>query len=197
LKIEDNTLVIFTSDNGPHREGGNDPDFNDSNGPLRGYKGNVYEGGIREPFIAWWPGRVATGKTCESPVYFADVMPTFATLCGGKAPSHTDGIDFSPTLFGSNQPELENRFMYWEFDHDGVAAQAARWTHWKAVRDPKTKKLELFDLASDIGESHNVAKEHPELVNKFTEYFRNARTDSADWPLTVRVGRNTPAVGAL
>ena len=140
--------MIFTSDNGPHKEGGNDPDFNDSNGPLRGYKGNVTEGGIREPFIAWWPGHVPAGKTSDSPITFADIMPTFAALGGGKAPAKIDGLDFSPTLFGSEQPELSDRFLYWEFDHDGVQAQSSRWNKWKAVRDSKSKKIELYDLSS-------------------------------------------------
>ncbi len=101
LKIDDNTLVIFTSDNGPHHEGGFDPDFFDSNGPLRGYKGGVTEGGIREPMIARWPGHVPASKTTDSPVYFADIMPTFAALGGGHAPAKIDGVDFSPTLLGS------------------------------------------------------------------------------------------------
>ena len=121
LKLDDNTLVIFASDNGPHKEGGFNPDFFDSNGPLRGYKGNVTDGGIREPMIAYWPGHVPAGKTTKSPVYFADMMPTFAKLGGGKAPSGIDGVDITPTLEGKEQPELSDRFMYWEFDKDGLA----------------------------------------------------------------------------
>ena len=174
LKLDDNTLVIFTSDNGPHHEGGFNPDFFDSNGPLRGYKGNVTEGGIREPFIARWPGHVPAGKTAGSPVTFADIMPTFAALGGGKAPTKIDGLDFSPTLFGSQQPELADRFLYWEFNHDGLQAQSSRWNQWKADRNPTTKTIELYDLSADIGEKHNVAKEHPEIVAKFDNYFRTA-----------------------
>ena len=198
LKIDDNTLVIFTSDNGPHREGGNNPDFNDSNGPLRGYKGNVTEGGIREPFIAWWPGRVPAGKTSDSPVTFADIMPTFAALCGGKAPAKIDGLDFSPTLFGSEQPELADRFLYWELDHDGVQAQSSRWNKWKAIRDPKSKKIELYDLSADIGEKHDLAKDHPDIVAKFENYFRTARTESPEWPVKPPAGHaKTSAASAL
>lgn len=198
LKLDENTLVIFTSDNGPHREGGNDPDFNDSNGPLRGYKGSVTEGGIREPMIARLPGRVPAGKTSDSPVYFADVMPTLAALCGGKAPEHIDGLDFSPTLFGSQQPELADRFMYWEFDRDGLVAQAARWRNWKAIHDASAKTCELYDLRNDVGEKHNLAKEHPEIAAKFTDYFRTARTDSPNWPVKLRPGRaKTSAEAAL
>ncbi len=198
LKLDDNTLVMFTSDNGPHREGGNDPDFNDSNGPLRGYKGNVTEGGIREPMIARWPGHVPAGASSDSPVYFADMMPTFASLGGGKAPAAIDGVDISQTLLGENQPELSKRFLYWEFDRDGVLAQSARWGQWKAVRDPRSKKLELYDLANDVGESHNIASEHPDIVAKFVEYFRTAHSDSSDWPMTLKAGRGAkPAAAAL
>lgn len=194
LKLDDNTLVIFTSDNGPHREGGNDPDFNDSNGPLRGYKGGVTEGGIREPFIARWPGHVPAGATSDSPIYFADIMPTLAALCGGKAPAGIDGVDISPTLAGKEQPELSDRFLYWEFDQDGVIAQSARRGNWKAIRDPKSKKIQLYDLTANVGESHNVAAEHPDIVAKFAEYFLTARKETPDWPMTApKTGRSKAA----
>jgi uncharacterized sulfatase len=193
LGLDDNTLVIFTSDNGPHREGGNDPDFNDSNGPLRGYKGNVTEGGIRVPFIARWPGRVAAGTTSESPIHFADVLPTLAKLGGGRAPGGIDGVDFSTMLLGSEQPELADRFFYWEHNRDGLRAQAARWRQWKAVRDPKTKRIELYDLAADVGETNDLATEHPEIVAKFDEYIRTARSDSPNWPVTLPPGAVTKA----
>ena len=190
LQIEDNTLVIFTSDNGPHHEGGFNPDFFDSNGPLRGYKGGVTEGGIREPMIAFWPGHVPAGQTTDSPVYFGDMMQTFASLAGATAPAGGDGLDITPTLLGKQQPELANRFLYWEFDppKGGVVAQSARWRHWKALRNPKTNKIELFDLTNDIGEKHNVAAANPEIAAKFKEYFRTARSDSRDWPMTAPTG---------
>jgi arylsulfatase A-like enzyme len=190
LNIDDNTLVIFSSDNGPHKEGGCNPEFNDSNGPLRGMKGDLWEGGIRVPLIARWPGQIAANATSDSPVYFADVMPTLASLGGGKAPAKIDGIDFSPTLLGSNQPELANRFMYWEFDKDGLQKQAARWRNWKAVKAPHTKPIALFDLASDIGEEHDVAAAHPDIVAKFNKYIRTARTNSPDWPIPPQASRS-------
>jgi arylsulfatase A-like enzyme len=191
LKIDDNTLVIFSSDNGPAKnEGGCDPNFNDSNGPLRGAKGDLWEGGIREPFIARWPTHVPPGRTSESPVYFPDIMPTLAALGGGKAPAKIDGIDFSPTLLGSNQPELFDRFMYWEYDKDGLKSQAARWRNWKAVKAPHTKPLQLFDLSSDIGEEHNLASAHPDLVAKFNNYIRTARTATPDWPVPPQPSRS-------
>jgi arylsulfatase A-like enzyme len=190
LHIDENTLVIFSSDNGPHHEGGHDPKFFDSNGPLRGIKGDLWEGGIRVPMIARWPGRVPAGKTSESPVYFADVLPTLAAIGGGQAPEKIDGVDTSPTLLGSDQPELFDRFMYWEYDKDGLQKQAARWRNWKAVKAPYTKPLELFDLSSDIGEAHNVAATHPDIVSKLNEYIRTARSDSPDWPIPPQPSRS-------
>jgi uncharacterized sulfatase len=183
LQIDGSTLVLFSSDNGPHREGGCDPEFNDSNGPLRGYKGSVTEGGIRVPLIVRWPGHVASGTTSDSPVTFSDMLPTLANLAGGSAPSGIDGIDFTPTLLGDEQPELTNRFLYWEFGKEGVYAQAARWKDWKTVRDPKTGSLELYNLAADVGESRDVAADHPDVVARFDEYYRTARAESREWPL--------------
>lgn len=194
LGLDDNTLVIFSSDNGPHREGGCNPEFNDSNGPLRGIKGDLTEGGIRVPMIARWPGRVPAGKTTEAPVYFADVMPTLAALCGGKTPAGIDGVDFSPTLLGSDQPELADRFFYWEFNKNGLRQQAARWRRWKAVRNPHFKPLELYDLAADAGETRDLAAEHPDIVAKFDSYFSTARTDSPHWPIAPTPDGKTAAL---
>jgi len=195
LNIDDNTLVMFSSDNGPPaHEGGRQPEFNDSNGPLRGFKGDLTEGGIRVPMIARWPGHVPAGKTSESPIYFADIMPTLASLCGATPPTGIDGLDFSPTMMGGDQPQLADRFFYWEFDKNGLQRQAARWRHWKAIRNPYTKPLELYDLAADIGEEHDIAASHPKIVAKFNDYFRTARTDSPDWPITLTAsGEETAA----
>jgi uncharacterized sulfatase len=184
LQIDDHTLVIFASDNGPPQtEGGRLPEFNDSNGPLRGYKGQNYEGGIRVPFIARWPGRISPATTNNSVITFADVMPTLAKIGGGAAPPAIDGLDFSPTLLGSDQPRLTDRMLYWEYGKVGVYAQAARWKNWKAVRDVGKKKTELYDLSADLGETHNLAAEHPDLVAKANKFFIDARTDSTLWPL--------------
>jgi arylsulfatase A-like enzyme len=186
LKIDDNTLVVFTSDNGPAREGGHHPDFHDSNGPLRGYKGNVTEGGIRVPFIVRWPGHIKSGTTSDSPISFADMMPTLAGLSGGMAPSEIDGLDLTPTLAGNVQPELADRFLYWEFGKDGVMAQSARWNHWKTVRDPKSQSIELYDLANDIGETRDVAADHPDVIDRFKQFYATARSDSREWPFAPR-----------
>lgn len=190
LKLVDNTLVFFSSDNGPAKEGGCDPEFTDSNGPLRGMKGDLWEGGIRVPLLARWPGHVPAGKTSESPVYFADVMPTLASLGGGRAPANIDGVDFAATLNGSEQPELFDRFMYWEYDKNGLQKQAARWRNWKAVKAPHTKPIELYDLSSDVNEERNVAAAHPDIVAKFDQYIRAARTDSPDWPVPPQPSRS-------
>jgi arylsulfatase A-like enzyme len=193
LGLDDNTLVIFTSDNGPHKEGGCDPEFNNSNGPLRGIKGNVTEGGIREPFIARWPGHVPEGAATDAPISFADMLPTLASLGGGHAPARLDGADFSPTLAGKAQPELSERYMYWEFYKNGVVAQSARFGRWKAVRNPKSKKIELYDLTTDIGESHDLAASRPDVVKKFADFFATARTETPTWPLSTSARARTTA----
>lgn len=190
LGLDDHTLVIFTSDNGPHREGGNDPDFNDSNGPLRGYKGNLTEGGIRVPMIARWPGWIASGTTTDEPVYFADMMPTFAALGGGTPPDGIDGMNITPTLLGSDQPKLANRFLYWEWNRNknGLQTQAARKGRWKAIRDPKSGTLEIYDLSADVGEAHDLASQRHDLVAMFDDFFSTARTKSPYWPGATRAG---------
>lgn len=189
LGIDDRTLVIFSSDNGPPRdEGGFDPEFFAARGPLRGYKGSLTEGGIRVPMIARWPGRIPAGKTIDAPVYFADVLPTLATIAGATPPDNIDGVDFTPTLLGDDQPELADRYFYWEYSKNGLRQQAARWRNWKAIRDAKTKAIQLYDLNADIGEAQDLATAHPEILAKFVKYFRTARSDSREWPLKVAQG---------
>jgi arylsulfatase len=115
-------------------------------------------------------------------------MPTLAAVCAAEPPAGIDGLDFSPTLLGREQPQLADRFLYWEFNKNGLQKQAARWRQWKAVRNPHTLSMELYDLAADIGERRNLAKEHPQIVAKFRDYFRTARADSLDWPLKMAGG---------
>ncbi len=182
LGLAQNTLVVFTSDNGPHREGGNNPDFNDSNGPLRGIKRDLYEGGIRVPLIARWPGRIAAGTVSRQPVTFWDYLPTFAELAGATAPAGLDGISFVPTLLGTGSQRTHG-FLYWEFHEGQATSQAVRTGDWKAVRPAPGRPLELYDLASDIGETKNVAAAHPDVIARIETYLRTARTDSEFWPL--------------
>jgi len=188
LGLEGRTLVVFTSDNGPHREGGNDPKFNDSSGGLRGIKRDLYEGGIRVPFIARWPGVVPAGAVCHSPIHFMDVLPTLAELAGVPPAGPVDGVSLLPTLRGEAQPGLESRPLYWEF-HEGGFKQAARRGNWKVARTGLGRGLELYDLAADPGEKLDMAAEHPAVVAGFEKYLAGARTESEHWPVRGRIGR--------
>ena len=181
LGIDENTVVFFTSDNGPHREGGADPEFFDSNGPLRGIKRDLYEGGIRVPLVVRWPGRIEAGAVTDHVSAFWDFMPTFATLSGGRASADSDGLCMVPTLLGAPGKQRRHRFLYWEF-HERGSTQAVRFGRWKAVRSAGGP-LELYDLQNDIGETDNVADRHPEVVAKIEEYLSRARTESEFWAL--------------
>ncbi len=185
LGIDEDTLVIFTSDNGPHKEGGIDPDFFDSNGPLRGIKRDLYEGGIRVPMIARWPGKVMAGAVCDHVSAFWDMLPTFAELAGAETPGDTDGISIVPALLGRAQPKHE--YLYWEF-HEGSSKQAIRMGKWKAVRLAPSRPLELYNLEADIGERYNIAGRHPEVVAQAKELLSQARTNEPAWPLSDRAG---------
>jgi arylsulfatase A-like enzyme len=179
--LDDNTLVLFASDNGPHKEGGHDADFFESRGPLRGIKRDLYEGGIRVPMIARWPGHVPSGKTSDFVWAFWDLMPTLGELCGAKIPAGLNGQSVAPALEGRSQQEHE--FLYWEF-HEGGFWQAARHKNWKGVRKGLKGKLELYDLATDIGERNDVSAAHPDVVRQIEAFLAGARTDNADFPVT-------------
>jgi arylsulfatase A-like enzyme len=182
LGIDDNTIVFFTSDNGPHREGGADPDFFDSNGPLRGIKRDLYEGGIRVPLIARWPGRIAAGTESNHISAFWDFLPTCSVLAGATPPAHTDGLCIVPTLLNKPSKQKEHEFLYWEF-HERGSKQAVRMGRWKGVRLAASEKLELYDLKTDLGETKNVAERHPDVVAKIESYLATARTKSEFWSL--------------
>jgi arylsulfatase A-like enzyme len=177
---ENETLILFTSDNGPHREGGHDPDFFDDNGPLRGIKRDLYEGGIRVPFLARWKGTIRPGIT-NHVCAFWDFLPTAADLAGARTPDGLDGISFAPTLFGGSG-QKKHDYLYWEF-HERGFKQAIRTGEWKAVRLAPRLPIELYDLRIDPGETRNVAGANPEIVQRITGLFRNARTDSPEWPV--------------
>ncbi|TLD70397.1 arylsulfatase [Phragmitibacter flavus] len=183
LGIDKNTLVIFSSDNGPHKEGGHIPAYFNSAGEFRGIKRDHTDGGIRVPTIAWWPGKVPGGKVSDAVWYFADALPTFGALASGKIPDGLDGLDVTPTLMGEAQPELAERFLYWEF-HERGFVQASRWKNWKAIRPEPNAALTLYDLSKDVKEEVNVASENPEVVEAFESYLKTARTETADWPIT-------------
>ncbi len=181
LKIDGDTVVIFTSDNGPHKEGGVDPKFFQSSGPLRGIKRDLYEGGIRVPLIVRWPGKIQPGQTNALPWAFWDFLPTAAEIAGARVPEKIDGISMLPTLLGQPQTN-QHAFLYWEF-HERGSQQAVRMGDWKAVRIKPGEPLELYDLKTDIGEKHNVAAQNSEVVARIEEYLKTARTESKHFPL--------------
>jgi arylsulfatase A-like enzyme len=194
LKIDDNTVVFFTSDNGPHKEGGNDPKFFHSGGGLRGIKRDLYEGGIRTPMIVRWPGHVRAGAVSDLQWAFWDFLPTCAELVSAKDLTGIDGMSVVPTLLGKGE-QPTHPYLYWEF-HEGASKQAVRFGDWKAVRLKPSGPVELYDLRADVGEQHNVAAHHPDVVAKATQTFQEARTESEHWPLNDgpkranRAGRN-------
>ena len=180
--INRDTIVMFSSDNGPHREGGNDPDFFDSNGPLRGIKRDLYEGGIRVPLIARWPGKVKAGSVSSHAGYFADLMPTVAELAGTEPPEPVDGISFLPTLLGRGN-QARHEYLYWEF-HEYRTTQAVRMGHWKGVSVSFVGEIQLYNLKDDLGEQHDVSAQHAgDIVPRIAAIMRQARTPSEHWKL--------------
>ncbi len=181
LGLERNTLIVFTSDNGPHQEGGADPDYFDSNGDLKGYKRDLYEGGIRVPMIASWPGKIKPNTETNHVSAFWDVFPTFGNLIEADIPKGLDGISFLPTLVDNTQEQKEHEYLYWEF-HEKGGRQAVRMGDWKAVKynvlnDPSAP-IELYNLREDISEHNNVALTHPDIILKLEKIFKEARTPS-------------------
>jgi len=179
LGIDEHTLVIFTSDNGPHKEGGARPEFFNSAGPLRGIKRDLYEGGIRVPFIAWWPGKIEAGTTSEHISAQWDFLPTACETAGVDIPQDIDGISFLPELLGKEQQAHD--YLYWEFKPHG-GKQAARKGRWKAVRCDMTndpdKPVELYDLSTDIGETRNIAGDHPGVAEEMLDIMKKAHEKS-------------------
>lgn len=181
LDIASKTVVFFTSDNGPHAEGGNDPDFFDSNGPLRGIKRDLYEGGIRVPLIVRWPTQTPANVTSNHVSYFGDFMATAADLVGVEPPPHLDSISILPTILGEISEQEEHEYLYWEFYERG-SAQAVRAGKWKAVRKPMLEgEVELYDLSEDVGEENNIASENPEVVERLVGYMEEAHVPSELW----------------
>ena len=180
LGLDEHTIVMFSSDNGPTEVAGADPEFFDGNGPFRGVKRDLYEGGIRVPMLVRWPGRIAPGRTSDHPGAFWDVLPTLGELAGVQAPSGIDGLSFVPALLGRpGQPT--HPYLYWEFYERG-SAQAVRMGRWKGVRRPMlTGRIELYDLDSDVAEKVDVASSHPEIVARLRAAMREAHTPSPFW----------------
>jgi arylsulfatase A-like enzyme len=186
LDIDKNTIVMFSSDNGPHKEGGGDPAFFKASGPLRGYKRALYEGGIRVPMIARWPGKIRAGSKSSHISAFWDLLPTCCELAGSDIPDDIDGISMVPTFLSRRRQQKKHEALYWEF-HEQGKKQAVRMGKWKGVRLNVAKNpagpIELYDLKNDIGEKNNVADRHPEIVAKIGKYMKASRTPSEHWKM--------------
>jgi arylsulfatase len=185
LKLDENTLVIFTSDNGPtHNAGGADSTFFKSAGNLRGMKGSLYEGGIRVPFIAYWPGKIQPGSIAGDRFYFPDVLPTLCDIAGAEIPKEIDGLSLWATLSGFGQ-QKPHEFLYWEFPGYG-GQQAVIAGDWKAVRQNLAKgprKTELYDLKADEGETTDVSAKHPKVLAHLEKIMKEQHTTNRDFPL--------------
>jgi arylsulfatase len=198
LKLDDDTLVIFASDNGgafgevdretfefkPGRLGGTDYVFFGSTGKFRAFKGSVYEGGIRVPFIARWPGKIKAGVVSELPAVFYDVLPTLCEVAGAKTPQNADGVSILPTLLGKGK-QRKHEFLLWDFNGYG-GQQAVRLGDWKGVRrniHRGNTKIELYNLATDVSETQDVAAQHPDLVKRIEKILSEQHVPSALFPL--------------
>ncbi len=182
LGLSENTLVIFTSDNGPHNESNHNLARFNPSGPLTGIKRSLTDGGIRVPMIAWWPAKIQPQPASGHVAYFGDWMATAAELAGTPPPANCDSISFLPTLLGDTSIQQKHEFLYWEF-HEGGFKQAALYQgRWKGIRkDAPNAPIALYDLENDIGEKNDVAEANPVIVTKVSEYLSNARSDSPEW----------------
>ncbi len=181
LGIDENTLVMFLSDNGPHNESNHDLLRFNPSGDLRGIKRDLYDGGIRVPFLAWWPGTIGPGQVSDHIGYFGDLMATVAGLSGVETPANTDSISFVPTLRGRSAEQEAHDYLYWEF-YEAGSAQAVRLRQWKGVRKPMlTGGLELYDVVRDPGEKYDVARNHVEVVGEIERIMEEAHVSHPNW----------------
>ena len=178
LGIADNTIIVFTSDNGPHQEGGADPDFFDGNGELRGYKRDLYEGGIRVPMIIKWKDKVAENTKSDHMSAFWDFLPTMAEIIDAEIPENIDGISFLPELTSAGE-QKKHDYLYWEF-HENNGRQAIRQGDWKAVKyDVRNDgKIELYNIKDDVAEEVDVAEKYPDKVAEMDSLMKVSRVDS-------------------
>ncbi|SDR70373.1 Arylsulfatase A [Polaribacter sp. KT25b] len=186
LGLTENTIIMFASDNGPSPEGGTNPDFFDSNSEFRGYKRDLYEGGIRAPFIAVWPNKIKEGSVTDHVSTFWDVLPTLTEITNTKNPDNIDGISFLPTLLNKDTQKTHDH-LYWEFNIRG-GRKAIRKGNWKGVwnninsKGNKKGSFELYDLSKDVGETNNIAKSNPSKVKELKQIMTEARIDSNVFP---------------
>ena len=170
LDIQNETMVFFTSDNGPHSEGGHKHETFNSNGPLRGYKRDLYEGGIRVPGIAYWPNTIKSGTESDQPFAFWDWLPTACELAGITPPAKLDGLSFAPTILGKSDQQQIRPYLFWKYDNK----TAIRKQKWKAVRNAQNKKLELYNLNTDIGETKNLSAQYPDKIRELEKLMKEA-----------------------
>lgn len=181
LELTENTVLMFSSDNGPHNEGGHNPERFDPAGPLQGMKRDLFEGGVRVPMIVRWPGTTPAGEVTNHIGYFGDLMATAAELSGAELPDNTDSISFAPLIQGDPARQQQHKYLYWEFYEQG-GKQAVRAGEWKAIRMPwQTGPTQLFNLSNDIGEQSNVADQHPEIVSRMEAMMAEAHEDHPNW----------------
>ena len=184
LGLDQNTIILFSSDNGPHSEGGANPAYFGSSGPLRGKKRDLYEGGIRVPFIARWPARIQPNTVTDYASAFWDMLPTLADIAGiTETKLETDGVSLLPTLIGQPEKQIDHPYLYWEFHENPSTDQAIRRGTWKAIRHDPQGKIELYDLSTDLGETKDLADKHPDVISEMNRLFDNARTPHPIWSL--------------
>jgi arylsulfatase A-like enzyme/cyclophilin family peptidyl-prolyl cis-trans isomerase len=184
LRLERRTLVIFTSDNGPHKESGHQAERFEPEGPLRGYKRELTEGGIRVPLIAWWPGHVKSNQVSGHVGYFGDLMATAAALAGSVPPSNIDSISFLPALHSRNPEQRAHKFLYFEFHEGGFSQAAVMDGRWKGIRSNSLNgPLQIYDLKSDPGEARDLAPREPAVMSRIDAFLKTARSESPDWPV--------------
>jgi arylsulfatase A-like enzyme len=185
LGIDRDTLVLFSSDNGPHQEGGHQADFFDSNGKYRGIKRDLTEGGIRVPMIAWWPGTIQAGSENDRQWYLGDLLATAAELAGVKPPDGLDSDSLVPALRGQDRDDKDRwkrkSYLYWETYERG-SAQAVRFGKWKAIRAPMfTGEIQLYDMSNDHAEKNNYALRRPDLAKHATNLLNKLHQPDPNW----------------
>jgi arylsulfatase A-like enzyme len=183
LGLDERTLVIVSSDNGPHNEGGPayDPDFFDANGPYSGIKRSLTDGGIRVPFIARWPGRIAQGRVSPHVGYFGDLMATFGELAGGRVPAGLDSVSLVPSLLG-RATQATHDVLYWEFYEDGFSQAVLLDGRWKGIRlKSSNAPIQLYDLSADPAEATDLASRQPAIAARASAAMRAAHVDNEHW----------------